>query len=113
MSRSDRLRDSCLATIENWRYACSCAASAGLGQYAPCIFPDPRLPAVRREQQQAILTRREAIDSGWRDYWWRLRFPAYDRLREDPEWIGLTNEIEADNADQRQWYEERKDDPKF
>ena len=42
-----------------------------------------------------------------------LRSPHYDSMRQEPEWIDLVNELEADIARQRQWYEEHKDDPLF
>jgi hypothetical protein len=50
---------------------------------------------------------------GWRVGWWELRSMPYDLMREDPEWIDLINELEADIARQRQWFENHKDDPLF
>ncbi len=49
----------------------------------------------------------------WRRSWCRLRFPVYDPMREEPEWISLINKLETDIARQRQWYEDHKDDPLF
>jgi hypothetical protein len=68
---------------------------------------------TRGEKQKAISALREAIDMGWRRAWWMLRIPLYEPMREEPEWINLVNELEADIARQRQWYEDHKDDPLF
>ena len=69
--------------------------------------------AVRGEKRKAISALRSAIDMGWRRGWWVLRYPIYESMREEPEWIALLNELEADIARQRQWYEDHKDDPLF
>ena len=68
---------------------------------------------TRGEKRKAISALREAIDMGWRRTWWMLRTPHYDSMRQEPEWINLVNELEADIARQRQWYEDHKDDPLF
>jgi hypothetical protein len=74
---------------------------------------DAFIHAVRGDKQRAISALRDAIDIGWRDYWWRLRFPVYESMREEPEWLALIHDIEADIADQRQWFEEQKNNPLF
>ena len=74
---------------------------------------DVFIHVTRGEKQKAISALREAIDMGWRRGWWELRSPYYDSMREEPEWIDLVNELEADIARQRQWYENHKDDPLF
>ncbi len=46
--------------------------------------------------------------------WWQLRQDwKLANLRQDPEFIALLNEVEADILEQRQWYEENKDKPLF
>jgi hypothetical protein len=46
--------------------------------------------------------------------WWTLRQDwKLGSLRQDPEFIALMNELEADLHAQRQWYEENKDKPLF
>ena len=40
------------------------------------------------------------------DFLWNL-----DGLDQDPEFIAMMNELEADILEQRQWYEENKDKP--
>ncbi len=74
---------------------------------------DVFIHAMRGEKRKAIAALREALDMGWRRGWWVLRSPLYDSMREEPEWIDLVNELEADIARQRQWYEDHKDDPLF
>ena len=74
---------------------------------------DVFIHAARGEKRKAISALREAIDMGWRRGWWVLRLPIYDAMREEPEWIALLDELEADIARQRQWYEDHKDDPLF
>jgi len=74
---------------------------------------DVFIHATRGEKRKAISALREAIDMGWRTGWWTLHSPYYDSMREEPEWIDLVNELEADIARQRQWYEDHKDDPLF
>lgn len=69
--------------------------------------------ATRGEKRKAISALREALDMGWRKGWWVLRSPLYDSMREEPEWVDLVNELEADIVHQRQWYEDHKDEPLF
>ena len=73
---------------------------------------DVYIHAMRGDRDRAIAGLREAIDVGWRDFWWRLRQDwKLESLRQDPEFIALLNELEADILEQRQWYEENKDKP--
>jgi len=70
------------------------------------------------DRDQAIAAFREAVDMGWkisqRAVWWMLRDDwLLGSLRQDPEFIALVNELEADINTQRQWYEENKDKPLF
>ncbi|MEE8426736.1 MAG: winged helix-turn-helix domain-containing protein [Woeseiaceae bacterium] len=75
---------------------------------------DAAIHAVRGEKQKAISALREAIDVGWRqEWWWVLRSPLFDAMRDESEWVGLVAELEADIARQRQWYEDHKDEPLF
>ena len=80
---------------------------------------DVYIHAMRGNRDRAIAGLREAIDVGWRVsnfpmlvFWWQLRKDwKLERLRQDPEFIALLNELEADILEQRQWYEENKDKP--
>jgi hypothetical protein len=74
-----------------------------------------------RDRDRAIASLREAIDMGWRaslppnSHSWRMLRQNWKlgSLRQDPEFIALMNELEADLHAQRQWYEENKDKPLF
>ena len=82
---------------------------------------DVYIHAMRGDRDRAIAGLREAIDMGWRatmppflHNWWTLRQDwKLGSLRQDPEFIALMNELEADLHAQRQWYEENKDKPLF
>jgi TolB-like protein/DNA-binding winged helix-turn-helix (wHTH) protein/Tfp pilus assembly protein PilF len=75
---------------------------------------DVYIHAMRGDRDQAIASLREAIDTGWRVYWWMLRDDwKLESLRQDPEFIAMMNELQADIVEQRQWYEENKDKPLF
>jgi TolB-like protein len=75
---------------------------------------DVYIHAMRGDRDRAIDGLREAIDVGWRDSWWTLRQDWKLRnLRQDPEFIAMMDELEADIAQQRQWFEDHKDDPLF
>ena len=71
---------------------------------------DVNIHAMRGDHDRAIAGLREAIDVGWRNVWWTLRSDLrLESLHQDPEFIALMNELEADILIQRQWYEENKD----
>ena len=73
---------------------------------------DVYVHAMRGDRDRAIAGLREAIDTGWRSSWWRLRNDRkLGSLHQDPEFIALLTELEADILKQRQWYEENKDRP--
>ena len=79
---------------------------------------------MRGDRDRAIARLREAIDEGWRisptwwwlehAYWWTLRQDwKLASLHQDPEFIALVSELEADILKQRLWYKENKDKPLF
>lgn len=85
---------------------------------------DVYIYAMRGDNDQAIAALRTAIDAGWRvsthrspysgAAWWILRKDwKLGSLRQDPAFIALMNELEADINAQRQWFEENKDKPFF
>lgn len=72
---------------------------------------DVYIHAARGNRHEAIVALRDAIDTGWRDQWWRLRTLYFDEMKNEPEWIRLIDELEADISRQRRSYENNKDDP--
>ena len=83
---------------------------------------DVYVHAMRGDRKRATAALREAIDMGWRvtmpmavrNSWWMLRQDwKLANLHQDPEFIALMDELEADVREQRQWYEENKDKPLF
>jgi TolB-like protein/Tfp pilus assembly protein PilF len=67
----------------------------------------------RGDRPQAIAALKRAINAGWRNQWWHLREPFFDPMLQEPEWVELLTELEADIARQRQWYENHKDESPF
>jgi len=83
---------------------------------------DVYIHAIWGNRDQAIAGLREAIDVGWRisccyphdASWWMLHQDwKLANLHQDPEFIAMVNELEADIRRQHQWYEDHKDDPLF
>ena len=84
---------------------------------------DVYIHAMRGDRGQAIAALREAVISGWRaslnwlgreDFWWLLRQDwKLGSLRQDPEFIAIMNNLEADIQVQRQFYEDNKGKPLF
>ena len=66
-----------------------------------------------QDTTKAIAALRSAINDGWRQNWFRLRYPLFDIMLDEPEWGGLMTELEADIARQRLWNEDHKNDPLF
>ncbi|MDX1570899.1 MAG: tetratricopeptide repeat protein [Xanthomonadales bacterium] len=74
---------------------------------------DVRIFAARGQKELALEKLREAIDAGWREDWhFHLRRDVMlESLWDDPEFIAMAKEVEADMIAQREWYEEHKDTP--
>jgi len=77
---------------------------------------------MRGDNDRAIAGLREAIDEGWRvslpyprdGSWYMLRQDwKLQSLPQDPEFIAMVEELEADIEAQRQWFEENKGKPLF
>jgi hypothetical protein len=68
---------------------------------------------IRGDKDTAVTTLRKVFDSGWRDGWWVLRAPLFESMRGDPRWVAITDELAADIAMQRAWFEEHKNDELF
>ena len=96
--RANYLFDQALKTLQSF---------PGVGYW------DVVIHAWRGDRQKALSALREAIDTGWRTNWWRLRSPLFDQMRDEPEWNALIAELEADMDHQRQWFENHQNDPLF
>jgi tetratricopeptide (TPR) repeat protein len=63
---------------------------------------DVQIYALQGEKQKALSALRQAIDEGWRRYWWYyLKYdPTLESLHNEPEFQAMVAEIEADMASQ-------------
>jgi tetratricopeptide (TPR) repeat protein len=63
---------------------------------------DVKIYALRGEKQKALSTLRQAIDEGWRAFWWYFlkHDPTLESLHGEPEFQAMVAEIEADMAQQ-------------
>ncbi len=68
---------------------------------------------TRGDNSRAIAALRDAIDSGWRLGWWRLRGPGFEAVEQEPEWQALIAELEADIDGQRSNFLAHQDDPDY
>jgi tetratricopeptide (TPR) repeat protein len=61
-----------------------------------------KIYALQGEKQKALAALRQAIDEGWRAYWWYyLKYdPTLESLHDEPEFQAIIAEIEADMAAQ-------------
>jgi tetratricopeptide (TPR) repeat protein len=63
---------------------------------------DVRIHALRGDEQKALAALRQAIDEGWRTFWWYFlkQDPTLESLHNEPEFQAMVAEIEADMAAQ-------------
>jgi TolB-like protein/Tfp pilus assembly protein PilF len=63
---------------------------------------DVQIYALQGEKQKALSALRQAIDEGWRAFWWySLKYdPTLESLHDEPEFQAMIEEIEADMATQ-------------
>ena len=63
---------------------------------------DVQIYALQGEKQKALSALRQAIDEGWRSFWWYyLKYdPTLESLHDEPEFQAMIAEIEADMAAQ-------------
>jgi hypothetical protein len=63
---------------------------------------DVQIYAIRGERQKAMSTLRQAIDEGWRAYWWyHLKHDlSLESLHGEPEFQAMVSEIEVEMASQ-------------
>ncbi len=83
-----------------------CARSLRRQTHRPGIsgfeIADVEIYALRGEKQKALSALRQAIDAGWREFWWyRLKRDLnLESLHDEPEYQAMVAEIEADMAAQ-------------
>ena len=65
-------------------------------------FADVQIYALQGEKQKALSALRQAIDQGWRIWWWYFlkHDPNLESLHDEPEYQAMVAEIEADMAQQ-------------
>ncbi|MFK7956449.1 MAG: tetratricopeptide repeat protein [Lysobacterales bacterium] len=71
---------------------------------------DVTIHVLRGEHVQAITALQDAVDAGWRDNWWRLRYPSYRVMDDSPQWRTIVAELEAGAARSREQYVELKNE---
>jgi hypothetical protein len=72
-----------------------------LGSYGYGIV-DVLIHALRGDKEKALTALRQAVDQGWRIYWWITleHDPILQPLHADPRFQAMKEEIEADMAEQ-------------
>jgi TolB-like protein/Tfp pilus assembly protein PilF len=90
--RANRLLDRSLEKIQTM------ARRSGYG----FGIADVQIYAIRGERKKALSTLRQAIDEGWRAYWWYyLKLDlSLESLHGEPEFQAMVSEIEAEMASQ-------------
>jgi len=63
---------------------------------------DVQILALQGKTEAALTTLRQAIDEGWRLFWWYYakHDPNLDSIRDEPEFQAMMEEIRADMAEQ-------------
>ncbi len=71
-----------------------------LSDYWGYGIADVKIYALRGDKQKALSALRQAIDEGWRSYWWYFlkHDPTLESLHDEPEYQAMVAEIEADMA---------------
>jgi tetratricopeptide (TPR) repeat protein len=72
-----------------------------LGKYGYGVA-DVKIYALQGDRKKALSALRQAIDEGWRGFWWYLlkHDPSLESLHNEPEFQAMVAEIEADMAAQ-------------
>jgi TolB-like protein/lipoprotein NlpI len=79
-----------------------------LGWWGGYWVSDVQILALQGKKAEALTALRQAVDEGWRSLWWYyLKLdPNLDSIRDEPEFLGMVDEIAADMASQLQEIEE-------
>jgi len=77
--------------------------------YRGYLISDVRIYAQRGKKEEALVALRQAIDQGWRRYWWYYleHDMGLEPIRHEPEFQAIVKEVKADMAEQlarvREW----------
>jgi TolB-like protein/Tfp pilus assembly protein PilF len=75
---------------------------------------DAQIYAMRGEKDRALDALETAVDAGWMFYSFGLpNDPSFDAYKNDPRFLAIVQKLADRLAEERQWYEEHKDDPLY
>ncbi len=102
--QADRLLDTMLETVTRSRKLQAGGWRSGI--------EDVQVYSLQGKTEEALAALEEAVDSGWMFYAFTIwDDPSLDALRDDPRFDELMDRMRDNLAEQRQWFEEHKDDP--
>ncbi|NIL94163.1 MAG: tetratricopeptide repeat protein [Woeseiaceae bacterium] len=72
---------------------------------------DAQIYAIRGEKNRALDALEAAIDAGWMFYSYGLENdPSFDAYKDDPRFLTIVQKLRDRMAQERQWYQDHKDD---
>jgi len=75
---------------------------------------DAQIYAIRGEKDRALDAFEAAVDAGWMFYSYYIeKDPSFDAFNDDERFVGIVQKLADRMADERQYYEEHKDEPLF
>ena len=75
---------------------------------------DAQIYAIRGEKDRALDALEAVIDSGWMFYSFGLENdPSFDAYKDDERFLSIVQKLADRMAEERQYYEEHKDEPLF
>jgi hypothetical protein len=75
---------------------------------------DAQIYAIRGEKDRALDALEAAIDAGWMFYSYGLdNDPSFDACKDDPRFLANVEKLRNRMAQERQWYQDHKDDPLY
>ncbi len=75
---------------------------------------DAQIYAIRGEKERALNAFEAAVNAGWMFYSYRIENdPSFDAFKHDERFVGIVQKLADRMADERQYYEDHKDEPLF